>query len=295
MSKRCFKAATCSVTGSGIKTIRTFEAICEEAREFEVGGEWNLETALKHLVDVEPRFKPWVCQAGLPVGFMRSKHEGSYFVALVRTITFQQVSIAAGKSIFLKVLNAFRCEDFEALTPELVRDAVYSSTVVEGKVKQTINGEVCGLSEAKVKYLRSLSKHFLDPALLAGKDLHKLPESEVFSKLVAVDGLGNWSAHMFLIHKLQRQNVIAVGDLGVKKGIAKMYGLSDASWKKMKEPQFLELVKHWHPYGSLGSALMWKADEVTLEEGVKGTETAAVVSTSKTKKQKSSNTTAEKD
>ena len=106
----------------------------------------------------------------------------------------------------------------------------------------------------------------MDPTLLKGKDLNMLPESEVMSRLTAVDGLGNWSAHMFLIHKLQRQNVIAVGDLGVKKGIAKMYGLSDSSWKKMKEAQFLELVQHWQPYGSLGSALMWKADEVVGEE-----------------------------
>ena len=65
----------------------------------------------------------------------------------------------------------------------------------------------------------------------------------MYSKLIQVDGLGAWSVNMFLLFKLQRPNVFAVGDLGVKKGIAKLHGLSDAQWKKMKEPQFLELVQ----------------------------------------------------
>ena len=249
--------------------MRAFETIVAEARLLKPRGGWSVDAALTHLVAVEPKLKTWVCQSGLPSAFAApaavADDEGpTYFTSLAKTLTFQQVSIAAGKSIFAKMLDALGCTVTE-LTPERIRDAAFGVIVVDGKQKQTINGVSCGLSGAKARYLRSLSAHFLAPDKLLNVDLQALPDEEVYRKLIAIDGFGAWSVHMFLLFKLQRPNVFAVGDLGVKKGIAKLHGLSDAQWKKMKEPQFLELVQHWAPYASLATALMWSADKVRLD------------------------------
>ena len=65
------------------------------------------------------------------------------------------------------------------------------------------------------------------------------------------------------IFHLQRGNVLALGDLGVRRGIAKLYDLG-TDWRKKKEAEFRPLVSNWAPFASLGSALMWKAEDVVL-------------------------------
>lgn len=258
IAKTSSKMASCSIR-------KQYEEVLCAAKEIgilRIGG-WSIESAVKHLVNVEPKFKNWIECVGIPKIYEEPRDEScTHFASLVRTITFQQVSVAAGKSILEKVLTALECS-LNTLSPEIVRDANYGVKLVDGKNMQTINGKPCGLSESKARYLRSLSAHFIRESLEAKLDT--LSEKEVCEKLIAVDGLGNWSVHMFLLFKLQRQNVLALSDLGVKKGIAKMYGLSPATWKKMKEAQFLDLVKHWQPYGSLACTLMWRADEVEAE------------------------------
>ena len=160
--------------------LRTFEAVLAEASTLRPRGGWNVETALIHLTHVEPRLKPWVCQSGLPSAFdsapMMEVEEPTYFTSLVRTLTFQQVSIAAGKSIFAQMLDALGCS-VSGLTPERIRDATFGVAVVDGKSKQTINGMSCGLSGAKARYLRSLSDHFLAPDKLLNVDLQVLCDS----------------------------------------------------------------------------------------------------------------------
>ena len=229
-------------------------------------GKWSLSDAIRHLCKVEPKFVSWIKQVGIPRVFAGPPSSDSHFASLVRSIVYQQVSVAAGKSIFEKLLSALGCgPSASMLTPELVRDAAWGSTLEAGKAKQTVNGQTCGLSERKAIYLRSLATHFLDADLLGGdQDLDGIPEEVLKEKLLAVQGIGEWSAHMFLLFTLQRQDVVALGDLGVRRGLAKLYGISDPLWRKMKPEQFLPFVKAWSPYSSLGCALMWRSDAVTM-------------------------------
>src|SRR5205807_3534656 len=81
-----------------------------------------------------------------------------------------------------------------------------------------------GLSRAKVTFLRSLAEHVVDGSLELER-LDELPDEEVISELVAVKGLGEWSAHMFLMFHLGRQDVLAVGDLGIRRAVMLRYGL----------------------------------------------------------------------
>jgi DNA-3-methyladenine glycosylase II len=242
-----------------------FSKVLAEARAIgvlKVGG-WRVADAVNHLVKVEPRFEAYIAQTGLPKIYTEPVDEGvSHFASLVRAITSQQVSVAAGKSILDKVVTALRLKSHAELKPEDVRDAVWGVSMVDDKQKVTINGQVCGLSEAKAKYLRSLSSHFLEESYLKGLSLETLPEDVLLKKLLAVDGIGMWTAHMFLLFKLQRQNVSAVGDLGVRRGIAALLGIKD--FKSLKEPAYAKLIEAWAPYSSLGCALMWMSDRVCM-------------------------------
>jgi DNA-3-methyladenine glycosylase II len=243
----------------------TFRQVLAEAKALgtlKVGG-WRVLDAVNHLVKVEPRFETYISQAGLPKIYTEPVDEGvSHFASLVRAITSQQVSVAAGRSILDKVVHALRLKSHAEMQPEHVRDAEWGVTMVEEKQKVTINGQVCGLSEAKAKYLRSLSRHFLDEQCLKGQSLDTLPEDVLLKKLLAIDGIGLWSAQMFLLFKLQRQDVRAVGDLGVRRGIATLLGIKE--FKKFKEPTYLKLIEAWAPFSSLGCALMWMSDRVCM-------------------------------
>ena len=81
-----------------------------------------------------------------------------------------------------------------------------------------------GLSRAKTSYLRSLAEHVLDGSLELER-LDELDDDTVIAELVAVKGIGEWSAHMFLMFQLGRPDVLAPGDLGIRRAIQLAYGL----------------------------------------------------------------------
>ena len=81
-----------------------------------------------------------------------------------------------------------------------------------------------GLSRPKIGYLRSLAEHVLAGELELDR-LDELPDERVIEELVAVKGLGEWTAHMFLMFQLERPDVLAVGDLGVRRAIERAYAL----------------------------------------------------------------------
>ena len=231
-----------------------------------VGG-WRVDDAVNYLITAEPRFVPWIQQTGLPQIYKEQLDTSvSHFASLFKTIVCQQVSVAAGKSILGKVLSSLRISSLHELNPECVRDATWSTVMVDGAKKQTVNGEICGLSESKIKYVRDLAQHFLDPSLLGGDALDKLEDDELMKRLIEVKGLGTWSVHMFMLFKLQRPDVLALGDLGIRRGIAHMYSLGP-SWSKLRpqDAQWTKLTKSWSPFSSLACALMWKSQQVSID------------------------------
>ena len=113
-----------------------------------------------------------------------------------------------------------------------------------------------GLSHAKVSFLRSLAEHVLDGSLDLER-LDTLPDDEVISELVAVKGIGAWSAHMFLMFHLQRPDVLAVGDLGIRRAMMIRYGLpalpAPAEMERIAEP--------WRPHRTLACLFLWRSLE----------------------------------
>jgi DNA-3-methyladenine glycosylase II len=111
-----------------------------------------------------------------------------------------------------------------------------------------------GLSRAKVGFLRSLAEHVLSGELELQR-LDELSDADVIAELVGVKGLGEWTSHMFLMFQLERPDVLAVGDLGIRRAIERAYGL-DA----MPDPAEVErLGEPWRPYRTLACRYLWRS------------------------------------
>ncbi|MEA2299836.1 MAG: DNA-3-methyladenine glycosylase [Solirubrobacteraceae bacterium] len=169
---------------------------------------------------------------------------GEHYAALVRTITGQQLSVRAARAIWTKLLAAF---DDRPPTPAEVLDADPEELRA-----------AAGLSRAKVSYLRSLAEH-VETGELELDRLEELSDSEVISELTAIRGLGEWSAHMFLMFQLERPDVLAAGDLGIRRAVQLAYDLP-----ALPAPAELEaLGERWRPYRTTACRVLWRSLEAT--------------------------------
>jgi DNA-3-methyladenine glycosylase II len=161
-----------------------------------------------------------------------------HYGALVRTIVGQQLSTLAARSIYGRLTALF---DGRAPTPQEILD--YDPEVLK---------PAAGLSRAKTQYLRSLAEHVLSGELELDH-LESLDDETVIAELVAVKGIGEWSAHMFLMFQLDRPDVLAVGDLGVRRGIQIAYGLDELP----SAAQMTEIAEPWRPWRSVACRIFW--------------------------------------
>jgi DNA-3-methyladenine glycosylase II len=203
------------------------------------------EDAIAELRASDPIMRELIDRVGVEsLGDRRRGRPRDHYGALVRTIVGQQLSTQAARAIYERLVGRFggrapTPEEILADDPEELRAAA-------------------GLSHAKVGYLRSLAEHVLDGSLELDQ-LSRLSDDEVIAELVAVKGLGLWSAHMFLMFHLQREDVLAVGDLGIRRGIQVTYGLPEppgpAEMEKIAEP--------WRPHRTLACLFLWRSLDAT--------------------------------
>ena len=159
--------------------------------------------------------------------------------ALLRAIVGQQLSTKAARTIFGRVLDLF---DGTTPSPEQLLEASEEDL------------RACGLSGRKVEYVRDLAAHVLAGELELDR-LGELADEEVIEEIVAVRGLGQWTAEMFLIFHLERPDVLSGGDLGIRKAVQIEYGLAE-----MPAPQkVLEIGEPWRPHRSLASLYLWES------------------------------------
>jgi DNA-3-methyladenine glycosylase II len=159
--------------------------------------------------------------------------------ALLRAIVGQQLSTKAARTIYLRVLDLF-----DGTTP--------SPEQLLGASEEDLRA--AGLSGRKTEYIRDLASHVLSGELELDR-LEKLGDEEVIEEIVAVRGLGRWTAEMFLIFHLERPDVLSGGDLGIRKAIQVEYGL-----EAMPPPkQVIEIGEPWRPHRSLASLYLWES------------------------------------
>jgi DNA-3-methyladenine glycosylase II len=158
----------------------------------------------------------------------------------VRAIVGQQLSVSAARAIYGRLTARF--EDRPPTPPEILDDEPEELRAA------------AGLSRAKVGYLRSLAEHVISGELELER-LDELTDDEVIAELTAVKGIGEWSAHMFLMFHLERPDVLPVGDLGIRRAIERAYGL-DA----LPEPAAIEkIAEPWRPYRTLACRYLWRS------------------------------------
>lgn len=116
---------------------------------------------------------------------------------------------------------------------------------------------VIGVSGRKASYLHDLATKFVE-GILSNSSILEMDDETLLTTLTAVKGIGVWSVHMFMIFTLHRPDVLPVGDLGVRKGVQRLYGL-----KELPKPVEMEkLCEKWKPYRSMGAWYMWRLMEL---------------------------------
>jgi DNA-3-methyladenine glycosylase II len=159
--------------------------------------------------------------------------------ALLRAIVGQQLSTKAARTIYGRILDLF---EGSTPTPEQLLEA-------EGT-----DLRAAGLSGRKVEYVRDLASHVIEGELELDR-LDQLPDEEVIEEIVAVRGLGVWTAEMFLLFHLERPDVLSGGDLGIRKAIQIEYGLDEVPTPE----RVLEIGEPWRPHRSLASLYLWES------------------------------------
>lgn len=162
-----------------------------------------------------------------------------YFGSLCGDIVGQQLSGRVADVIF---------ERFEkALGGRVTPEAVLK---IDGQKLRD-----CGMSWGKVSFVKDLASKTKSGELQT-KKLANLPDEEVIRELVAVKGIGRWTAEMFLMFSLARPDIFPVDDLGIKKGFEKVTG---RKFDKAKSARFAE--KNWAPYRTVASWYLWRSLE----------------------------------
>jgi len=159
--------------------------------------------------------------------------------ALLRAIVGQQLSTKAARTIYLRVLDVF---DGQTPSPEQLLEA--KETELRG----------AGLSGRKAEYLQDLARHVISGELELDR-LDELSDQEAIAEIVAVRGLGQWTAEMFLLFHLKRPDILSGGDLGIRKAIQIEYGLEEMP----KPAQVEEIGEPWRPHRSLASLYLWES------------------------------------
>jgi DNA-3-methyladenine glycosylase II len=181
-----------------------------------------------------------------PCGLGAARDRFDHFSMLVRAIVFQQLSTKAATTIHDRLLalmpGGTNACALAALTDEQLRGA--------------------GLSRQKAGYIRDLCEK-VSAGAVPLDEVDAMPDENVIAALTAIKGVGRWTAEMFLIFRLQRPDVLPVGDLGIITAVQRAYRL-----RKPPTPDRLRRIgEPWRPYRSIASWYLWRSLD---NEPVKG-------------------------
>lgn len=191
--------------------------------------------AIAHLRAADPRLTALIDRHGHPTIAPRKDPVQS----LARAIVSQQLSGKAADTIWGRVLAIYPKARFPKPEAILATD----DTVLRA----------AGLSGAKAAAIKDLARHVIEKKVVPAR-LPKLTDEEVTAMLLPVRGIGPWSVDMFLMFFLARPDVLPVGDLGIRKGMQRHFGL-----RKLPEPKRMQqLAAPWRPYRTIASWYMWR-------------------------------------
>ena len=181
-------------------------------------------------------------------GEARLKSRGDAFTTLARSIVGQQISVKAAQSVWDRFASAA-----DGTAGRVSPSAVTALPVAEIRA--------AGLSGRKTEYLLDLAQHFASGLVHVDQWRH-MEDEAIISELIAIRGIGRWTAEMFLIFHLMRPNVLPLDDLGLLKGISLNY----FSGEPVSRAEAREVGDAWAPFRSVATWYIWRSlDPVPVE------------------------------
>jgi DNA-3-methyladenine glycosylase II len=171
-------------------------------------------------------------------GDARLQSRGDPFITLARSVVGQQISVHAAQAVW----DRFAKLSKPKLTP---------AKVLKLKLDD-MRG--CGLSARKIEYLVDLALHF-DSGALHVKQWESMDDEAIIAELVAIRGIGRWTAEMFLIFHLMRPDVLPLDDIGMLRGISENY----FSGEPVSRSEAKEVAAAWAPYRSVATWYLWRS------------------------------------
>jgi DNA-3-methyladenine glycosylase II len=160
------------------------------------------------------------------------------FVTLARSVVGQQISVSAAQAIW---------ERFTKLSKGKLQPAKVLTMKVDDM-------RACGLSARKIEYLVDLALHF-DSGALQVKMWDAMDDEAIIAQLVAIRGIGRWTAEMFLIFQMLRPDVLPLDDVGMLRGISENYFSGEA----VSRSEAKEVAAGWAPYRSVAVWYLWRS------------------------------------
>jgi len=193
------------------------------------------QEAADYLSAHDPYLKEVIARAGLTT----MEPHTDYYHALSSSIIGQQLSVKAAATIKERFRNLFGGRFPE---PHEILDM------------PTDKLRTAGLSNAKANYIKDLAQHIID-GRIDFADIDELTNEAIIKKLTDVKGVGEWTAHMFLMFCMGRPDILATGDLGIRTAVRNLYSLDHLP----TPAELAEIAKKysWHPYESIACWYLW--------------------------------------
>jgi DNA-3-methyladenine glycosylase II len=163
---------------------------------------------------------------------------GDPFVTLARSVVGQQISVQAAQTIWDRFAK-------------IGKGRLMPAKVLKMKVDDM---RACGLSARKIEYLVDLALHF-DSGALHVAQWESMDDEAIIAELVAIRGIGRWTAEMFLIFHLMRPDVLPLDDVGMLRGISENY----FSGEPVSRSEAKEVAAAWAPYRSVATWYLWRS------------------------------------
>ena len=177
-----------------------------------------------------------------PNDFLFSKSDP--FFTLARSIVGQQISVKAAQSVWDRLEIKIK-----KIKPEIILKT-HSSTL-----------KSVGLSRQKVKYLKNLANAFIEKKIKISL-WGKMSDEEIVQDLIQIKGIGRWTVEMFMIFNLCRADIFPLDDIGMIKGLCKLYKISYPT----KREKIIKIGKKWKPYRSVATWYLWRSlDPIPVE------------------------------
>ena len=203
------------------------------------------EATLAHLAKADPVLRRVIREIGACT--LRPERRRSPFESLVRAVAHQQLNGTAAETILGRFLALFPSRRF----PEPVDLAEVTDDAIRA----------AGFSRGKLAAIRDIAARSISGVVPTSRQIARLSDEEIVTRLTECRGVGRWTAEMLLIFKLGRPDVLPVDDFGVRQGFKVAYGLAD----QPKPKELLAYGELWAPYRTTAAWYLWRVADRAKE------------------------------